>query len=661
MNSNTTQQDFHGNSSGYDDNPYTDYNDLIHVTRSTWLLNWNRQGEATNWSNQLQPGTNQDLLFWTPYQRFQLKQIPRSLHVSLGVILALVSLFGIISNITILYVFSRFKRLRTPANVFIINLTISDLGACFIHPMSIYSAFNGGWSFGHLGCSLYAMGVGFFGLNTIVTLSAIACERYIVITSQPAVAKWKMTRRQARKACVGIWLHCAALVTPPLFGWSSYQTEGLLISCSWDYKSRSFYNRLYYIYLLVFGFALPILVLTFCYATIFRFLLSHTREMTMLTVSSQKTSFRKTRKKTDIRTAQIIMTLALFFCLAWMPYAIVSLIGQFGPEDEDLLSPIATTIPAFFAKTSIVVDPIVYGFSHPQFRSSVRQMFHSFSTSNMHMAYPAGDTQTFNGGRSSHIRKDNVSYSLQVPQFNSGRRHRIQRNHYKCSDRCKPSVNDSACSKSWAQHSVTFFPQQSEIILFRNQRKRSLDRIKRQRRIQLLAPSNTHQSEPDLMRCSQLVDGAAAMSWSEYRKKKRQMLYKVLFSSASQLERCEFAAERSPAASPDCRSTSSHSRELREVASNAHLQPARFDGGVSVAIMNRLTARPTPSSGGEEKRSKPSYYRRRVHLENCCECAHQSLNETITVAHSRSTIGDRTNNRSSSVGFSSRKNWSVTH
>ena len=120
MNSNTTQQDFHGNSSGYDDNPYTDYNDLIHVTRSTWLLNWNRQGEATNWSNQLQPGTNQDLLFWTPYQRFQLKQIPRSLHVSLGVILALVSLFGIISNITILYVFSRYALLFSLALIEII-------------------------------------------------------------------------------------------------------------------------------------------------------------------------------------------------------------------------------------------------------------------------------------------------------------------------------------------------------------------------------------------------------------------------------------------------------------------------------------------------------------------------------------------------------------
>ncbi len=46
------------------------------------------------------------------------------------------------------------------------------------------------------------MGVAFFGLNSIVTLSAIACERYIVITSsscRPVVAKWRITRRQAQK------------------------------------------------------------------------------------------------------------------------------------------------------------------------------------------------------------------------------------------------------------------------------------------------------------------------------------------------------------------------------------------------------------------------------------------------------------------------------
>lgn len=52
-----------------------------------------------------------------------------------------------------------------------------------------------------LGCNLYGTGVGFFGLNTIVTLAAIAYERYVVITAKPAAAKWRITRRQAQKVC----------------------------------------------------------------------------------------------------------------------------------------------------------------------------------------------------------------------------------------------------------------------------------------------------------------------------------------------------------------------------------------------------------------------------------------------------------------------------
>lgn len=48
----------------------------------------------------------------------------------------------------------RFKRLRTPANVFIINLTICDFCACCLHPLAVYSAFRGRWSFGQTGMYL---------------------------------------------------------------------------------------------------------------------------------------------------------------------------------------------------------------------------------------------------------------------------------------------------------------------------------------------------------------------------------------------------------------------------------------------------------------------------------------------------------------------------
>ena len=38
------------------------------------------------------------------------------------------------------------------------------------------------------------------------------------------------------------------------------------------------------------------------------------------------------------------------------------------------VGPIMTAIPAYFAKTAVVLDPLVFGLSHPQFRSSFRHL-----------------------------------------------------------------------------------------------------------------------------------------------------------------------------------------------------------------------------------------------------------------------------------------------
>ena len=172
------------------------------------------------------------------------------------------------------------------------------------------------------------------------------------------------------KACVFIWLHCAALVLPPIFGWSAYIPEGLLTTCSWDYRDRSASNRSYYIILLLFGFVLPVVVICACYMTILISVLSHGKEMVYLAVAAQKGSFKKLKRQTDIRTAQIVITLIMIYMVSWTPYAIVTAIGQFGPED--MIGPFATVIPAHFAKGAIVWDPIVYGFSHPHFRQTLR-------------------------------------------------------------------------------------------------------------------------------------------------------------------------------------------------------------------------------------------------------------------------------------------------
>ena len=196
------------------------------------------------------------------------------------------------------------------------------------------------------------------------------------------------------KICAGFWIYCAVLVTPPwLFGWSSYQLEGLLVTCSWDYTSRNLSNRHYYVFLLVLGFVVPVAVFIFCYSAILGFILWSSRDITrLMTTSDGRVHFRNTamsflqrRKQKDVRTALIILYLALLYITAWTPYTIVSLIGQFGPVDDDgqmRLSPLTVSIPAFFAKTVIALNPLIYGFAHPQFCLCVHRLLQNMGISN---------------------------------------------------------------------------------------------------------------------------------------------------------------------------------------------------------------------------------------------------------------------------------------
>jgi r-opsin len=233
--------------------------------------------------------------------------------------------------------------------------------------MAAYSNFNGRWAFGRLGCKLYAMGITCFGLVSILTFSAIACERCLVIGLVDS--RWRVSRLQAKKACGFIWLHCAILVSLPLFGWSSYVPEGLLTTCSWDYKTRTMSNRAYYVLLLSAGFFLPVLLIFVSYGRILFSLMSQARQS--ICTNSQNNILLKLRRQTEIRTAKIVVSLIFVYLAAWTPYAIVTLIGQFGPEDLEM-SWVFTVIPAYFAKTAVVMDPLVFGFSHRHFRNSLK-------------------------------------------------------------------------------------------------------------------------------------------------------------------------------------------------------------------------------------------------------------------------------------------------
>jgi len=108
-----------------------------------------------------------------------------------------------------------------------------------------------------------------------------------------------------------IWFACFLLVVPPFFGWSQYVVEGVGTSCSWDYISRDLNNRLYYIFLLFFGFCVPVFVITVSYLGILRVVCKQSVQMSE--VPRNGAVNKRTPTKNDLKTAQVIFVFILMY------------------------------------------------------------------------------------------------------------------------------------------------------------------------------------------------------------------------------------------------------------------------------------------------------------------------------------------------------------
>lgn len=84
------------------------------------------------------------------------------------------------------------------------------------------------------------------------------------------------------------------------------------------------------------------------------------------------------QKKTEIRLAMIVLAIIGLWFAAWTPYASVALLGISG--NSHLISPLASMIPALFAKSAACLDPFVYAITNQKFREELGNVFPIFKS-----------------------------------------------------------------------------------------------------------------------------------------------------------------------------------------------------------------------------------------------------------------------------------------
>ncbi|XP_060755681.1 teleost multiple tissue opsin b [Neoarius graeffei] len=280
-------------------------------------------------------------------------------HVMVAVYLGFIGAFGFVNNALVLLLFCRHKPLRSPINCMLVSISLSDLLVCVLGtPFSFAASARGRWLIGAHGCVWYGFINSFLGIVSLISLAALSYERYctMMVTMQANITSYS-------KVFMGIafsWIYSLVWTMPPLFGWSRYSPEGPGTTCSINWTTRTANNVSYIVCLFFFCLILPFIVIVYNYGKLLQAIKQMKRMNTVLS------------RKREQRVLLLVVTMVVCYLLCWLPYGIMALIVTFG--EPGLVTPEASIVPSLLAKTSTVINPIIYIFMNKQFYSCFRAL-----------------------------------------------------------------------------------------------------------------------------------------------------------------------------------------------------------------------------------------------------------------------------------------------
>ncbi|XP_041273694.1 opsin-5-like [Onychostruthus taczanowskii] len=269
--------------------------------------------------------------------------------------------FGVLSlsgNSLLLLVAHQKRSLLKPAELFIVNLAVSDLSMTVtLFPLATSSFFAHRWLFEQALCTLYAFCGVLFGLcslGSLTVLSTLCCLK----VCYPAYGS-RFSRGHAAGLLPAVWAYALAFASAPLARWGSYGPEPYGTACcvTWEASGRG--AMLYILALFIFCYLLPCLLILASYALILWTVWASRRAV------RQHTSPRRGARGLHGLLLRLSIAVCLGFLAAWTPYAVLALWALLG--DASQVPALAFVLSAVLAKSSALYNPLVYLLLKPSF------------------------------------------------------------------------------------------------------------------------------------------------------------------------------------------------------------------------------------------------------------------------------------------------------
>ena len=306
-----------------------------------------------------------------------------------SVVLGLIILTSILGNVLVLAAIIRERVLHNKTSVFMANLAVADLcNAVFCMTTILVSCIRNEWVFGEIVCGIIGALIIVVCCASINTLGAIALDRYFAIVSPFHYAE-RMSPRRIALILSWIWIQSVLFSIMPAFGWSQYTYIAKEFICTADWSDDFWYT----IVIIAVNIGIPICVMMYCYAHIFRIASAHRKQVNSQMQDSPTCAnakdpdvngepvrnrkpvgvFTKRAKqmRRDTKAATTLLVVMGTFLICWLPHCITMLC---------LAIPSCTAIPdafyvvsTWFAMFNSACNPFIYCITNRQLRNAFQR------------------------------------------------------------------------------------------------------------------------------------------------------------------------------------------------------------------------------------------------------------------------------------------------